>query len=310
MGEQLVCVVHKEQGSSFYAQLVQSALEASGSKSDDFQFLDLMMNYFVIIVMSLAVLVPLKDIYWSANSLNYTFLRLAIMRCMTILTCACPCALGLAIPSAVVAAASKSYTHGSDKRIARLTLPSDVASQKGIVLTKGFSTIQKLCSTQTIVFDKTGTLTKATLDVSSFQTSKTWTHHMTDFWTYICAVEEHTMSTHPLGRAIFSAGVTHLDNPWVEAKMDICTEGVTVEPGMGISGDVSIASQPWQHVTIGSLRYLQSCGILDLPEMSQESDRGVIAVHIGIDYTYAGTLLITVCFAFLLGYWLTKNRTP
>ena len=115
MGEQLVCVVHKEQGSSFYAQLVQSAVEASGSKSDDFQFLDLMMNYFVILVMSLAVLVPLKDIYWSANSLNYTFLRLAIMRCMTILTCACPCALGLAIPSAVVAAASKSYTHGSDK---------------------------------------------------------------------------------------------------------------------------------------------------------------------------------------------------
>lgn len=101
------------------------------------------------------------------------------------------------------------------------------------------------------------------------------------------------MSTHPLGRAIFSAGVTHLDNSWVEAKMDLCTEGVRVEPGMGISGDVSIASQPWQHVTIGSLRYLQSCGILDLPETSQESDHGVIAVHIGVDYAYAGTLLIT-----------------
>ncbi|KAJ4178132.1 hypothetical protein NW755_013408, partial [Fusarium falciforme] len=49
MGEQLVCVAHKEQGSSFYAQLVQSAVEASGSKSEDFQILDLMMNYFVII---------------------------------------------------------------------------------------------------------------------------------------------------------------------------------------------------------------------------------------------------------------------
>ncbi|KAI8663273.1 HMA domain-containing protein [Fusarium keratoplasticum] len=274
MGQQLVCVVHKEQGSSFYAQLVQSAVEASGSKSEDFQFLDLTMNYFVIIVMSLAILVPLKDIYWSAHSLNYTFLRAAILRCMTILTCACPCALGLAIPSAVVAAAN-------------------VASQKGIVLTKGFSTIQKLCSTQTVVFDKTGTLTKATLDVSRFQTSKTWAHHTADFWTYICAIEEHTMSTHPLGRAIFSAGVAHLEDPWVEAKMDLCTEGVMVEPGMGISGDVSIASQPWQHVTIGSLRYLQSCGILDLPEPPQESGCGVISVHIGIDYTYAGTLLVT-----------------
>ncbi|WAO91618.1 HMA domain-containing protein [Fusarium falciforme] len=246
MGEQLVCVVHKEQGSSFYAQLVQSAVEASGSKSEDFQFLDLMMNYFVIIVMSLAILAPLKDIYWSAHSLSDTFLRVAILRCMTILTCACPCALGLAIPSAVVSAAN-------------------VAGQKGI----------------------------ATLDVSRFQTSKTWAHHTADFWTYICAIEEHTMSTHPLGRAIFSAGVAHLDDPWVEAKMDLCTEGVMVEPGMGISGDVSIASQPWQHVTIGSLRYLQSCGILDLPETPQETDRGVISVHIGIDYTYAGTLLVT-----------------
>ncbi|KAM0418767.1 hypothetical protein ACHAPT_012277 [Fusarium lateritium] len=107
MGNQLVCVVHKERGSSFYAQLVQSAVEASGSKSEDFQLLDMLMNYFVIIFMSLAVLIPLKDIYWSANPLNYTAVRSAMMRCMTILTCACPCALGLAIPSAVVAAASK-----------------------------------------------------------------------------------------------------------------------------------------------------------------------------------------------------------
>ncbi|KAF4458767.1 P-type ATPase [Fusarium albosuccineum] len=272
--DELVCVVHKEQGSSFYAQLVQSAVEASGSKADGFQYLDIMMNYFVIIVMSLAVFVPLKDVYWSTSSLDYESLRLAITRSMTILTCACPCALGLAIPSAVVAAAN-------------------VASQKGIVVTKGFATIQKLCSTQSIVFDKTGTLTRATLDVSSFQISKRWSQHTTDFWTYICAVEEHTVTTHPLGRAVFSAGVTHLDEPWLESKAQVRTESVVSEPGKGVSGDVSIGQQPWQHVTIGSMRYLQSCGILDLPEQPQQADYGVIAVHVGIDYAYAGTLLIT-----------------
>ena len=107
LGNELVSVVHKEQANSFYAQLVQSAVEASGSKGEEYQSLDALMKHLVSFVILLAVLVPLKEIYCSTNSLNYESFRLAVTRAMTILTCACPWALGLAIPSAIVATASK-----------------------------------------------------------------------------------------------------------------------------------------------------------------------------------------------------------
>lgn len=62
LGHELVGVVHKEQANSFYAQLVQSAVEASGSKGEEYQALDIMMKYFVLCVISLALLVPLKEL--------------------------------------------------------------------------------------------------------------------------------------------------------------------------------------------------------------------------------------------------------
>ncbi|KAM5366232.1 hypothetical protein ACJZ2D_010660 [Fusarium nematophilum] len=275
LGHELVGVVHKEQGRSFYAQLVQGAVEASGSKADEYQYLDAIMKYFVLGVILLAISVPFRDIYRSLGSSGvYESFRLAITRSMTILTCACPCALGLAIPSAVVAAAN-------------------VASQKGILITKGFATIQKLSETRSIIFDKTGTLTRATLDVSSYTTSDVWVKRNKEFWTYICALEEHSVTTHPLSRAIFSAGVSHLDSPWTKMKTIVRSEGIASEPGKGISGDVSIGRQPWRHVTIGSLRYLQACGVADLPDAPEQDDHGGIVVYVGIDRLFAGTLLIT-----------------
>lgn len=107
LGGKLIAVVHKEQACSFYAQIGQSAVEASGSKSEETRTFDIAMKYFVSCVMSLALLIPLK--YGSGKLVDYDCLRQAIIQCMAILTCACPCALGLAIPSAVVAAASKFY---------------------------------------------------------------------------------------------------------------------------------------------------------------------------------------------------------
>ncbi|KAF4955619.1 hypothetical protein FSARC_11816 [Fusarium sarcochroum] len=274
LGNEMIAIVHKEQARSFYAQLVQGAVEASGSKADDDQSLDIVMKYFVLCVLSLAVLVPLKDVYWSVHPTEYETLRQAVIRSMTILTCACPCALGLAIPSAVVAAAN-------------------VASQKGILITKGFLTIKKLNNTQCIVFDKTGTLTQAKLDISSFDTADLWTKRNLEFWTYVCAVEEKSVTTHPLSRAIFSAGVAHLNEPWLKTTSLLETRCLVSEPGNGVSGEVSIKHEPWRRVIIGNLRYLHSSHVIGLPEPPLKSHHEVIEVYVGIDGTYAGTLSIT-----------------
>ncbi|KAF4493289.1 long-chain-fatty-acid- ligase [Fusarium agapanthi] len=97
LGKELVAVVHKEQGYSFYSPLVHGAIEAT------------------VFVMTLAVVVPLKEICTSAGSLSYEAIRAAMARAMTILTCACPCALGLAIPSAVVAAVDVDIDKNAEK---------------------------------------------------------------------------------------------------------------------------------------------------------------------------------------------------
>ncbi|KAF5549195.1 aldehyde dehydrogenase [Fusarium mexicanum] len=147
LGKELVAVVDKEQGNSFYSQLVHGAVEAAGSKDQDNHTVDRVTKYLVGFVMTLGVVVPLKEICTSAGPLSYEAIRVVMARAMTILTCACPCALGLAIPSAVVAAVD-------------------------------------------------------------FETTKAWKKLITEFWTYICAVEERCVTSHLIGRAVFAAGDT------------------------------------------------------------------------------------------------------
>ncbi|KAF5248153.1 hypothetical protein FANTH_6083 [Fusarium anthophilum] len=231
-------------------------------------------KYLVGFVMTLAVVVPLKEICTSTGPLSYEAIRGAMARAMTILTCACPCALGLAIPSAVVAAVG-------------------IASQNGLLITKGYNTIQKLSSTQSIVFDKTGTLTRATLDITDFETTKAWKKPITEFWTYICALEERSITSHPIGRAIFTAGVSHLNGPWSEAKALVETRNIATESGKGVSGEVSLGQEPWRRVDIGSMRYLGSCGVSNLPATSEGKDSGVVSVYVAVDGKYAGTIYVT-----------------
>lgn len=170
-----------------------------------------------------------------------------------------------------------------------------MASQNGLLITKGYNTIQKLSNTQSIVFDKTGTLTRAMLDITDIETTKAWKKPITEFWTYTCAVEERSVTSHPIGRAVFTAGVSHLDGPWSETKAFVETRNITTESGKGVSGEVSLGQEPWRRVDIGSRRYLLSCDVSDLPVISQEQDGGAIAVYVAIDRTYAGILYVTVC---------------
>ncbi|KAF4951037.1 hypothetical protein FGADI_7774 [Fusarium gaditjirri] len=221
LGRELVAVVGREQAISFYSKLVQGAVEASGSKIQENHTLNVVTKYLVAFVNSLAVIVPLKDVCVSAEALSYESLRPAMDHVMTILTCACLCASGLAITSAIVAAAG-------------------IASQNGLLITKGYDTFQKVNSTQSIVFDKTGTLTNARLDVANLETTQALKKRATELWTYICAVEEHSVTSHPIGRAVFTAGVNHLDGAWSETKVLLESRNIKSESGKGVTGQDAI----------------------------------------------------------------------
>jgi P-type E1-E2 ATPase len=106
----LICVVHRERQESFYAQLVQSVSEAGANKFKGQDTIGVVTRYFSMGVVVLAVLSPTLQLYYGPD-LDliefYTAMSRFIERAMTILVSACPCALGLAVPSAVIAAVGK-----------------------------------------------------------------------------------------------------------------------------------------------------------------------------------------------------------
>lgn len=104
----LTCVVHKEKGQSFHAQLVEDVTSLSTIKDGAFGYVDTLTRYFVTVVILLSVTVPVAEQYLLPGTAPpYDVLRHCVARCMTILVSACPCALGSAIPSAIVAANCK-----------------------------------------------------------------------------------------------------------------------------------------------------------------------------------------------------------
>lgn len=100
----LTCVVHKEKGRSFYAQLVENVTTLKTTKEGPFGYVETLTRYFVTVVILLSATVPVvKQYLLPGTTTGYKSLQHGVARCMTILVSACPCALGSAIPSAIVA---------------------------------------------------------------------------------------------------------------------------------------------------------------------------------------------------------------
>lgn len=102
----LVCVVQKPEDESFHTQLAQIAENAASTgEASEFAFVRVTVRYFVICIVTVAAAVPIIEAYYRSSAADsiYGLLHGCALRAMTILTSACPCALGLAIPSVSVA---------------------------------------------------------------------------------------------------------------------------------------------------------------------------------------------------------------
>ncbi|MFO8068199.1 MAG: cation-translocating P-type ATPase [Bacteroidales bacterium] len=124
----------------------------------------------------------------------------ALMRSIAVLVIACPCALGLAIPTAVVVGLGRS-------------------AKKGILL-KGASIFDKVNKIDIVVFDKTGTLTKGNFSISKF---KTLNISEDEAKSILLSLEKH--SSHPIAKAI----VEELDG-----YKDITIDRINEIKGLGI----------------------------------------------------------------------------
>lgn len=184
------------------AQIIRLIEDAQGSKAPIQAFADRISAYFVPTVISLAILTFLIWFFPLHGGLTFSLLAFT-----AVIVIACPCALGLATPTAIMVGTGKGAEHG--------------------ILIKGGEPLEAANKINTIVFDKTGTLTKGkpivtdTLVFGNFDKNKV---------VQIAASLEKS-SEHPLAEAIYGFAK--------DQKIKLFeTQEFQAIPGHGVEGTV------------------------------------------------------------------------
>ncbi len=186
------------------AQIVRLVEEAQGGKAPIQRLADTISSYFVPIVL---VLAALTFAGWLLLGPAPALIR-ALTATIAVLIIACPCALGLATPTAIMVGTGKAAEYG--------------------ILVRGGEALEQARAIDTIVLDKTGTLTRGTPSVTQVVAANGLPEP--DLLRLAAAVE--VGSEHPLGEAIVArARDLGLDLPRAEGFESITGKGVraTVE---------------------------------------------------------------------------------
>ncbi|MBO5408487.1 MAG: cadmium-translocating P-type ATPase [Clostridia bacterium] len=180
------------------SQIIRLVEDASGTKAPIARLADVISGYFVPAVISIALL---GAVIWALLGKDFAF---CLNIFVSVLVIACPCALGLATPTAIIVGTGKAAKEG--------------------ILFKNATALETAHKIDTVVFDKTGTLTvgePVVTDVYSVSQSEE------ELLRNTAALEAY--SEHPLGRAILKKWG---DNPLPQVEN---FESMT---GFGISGIV------------------------------------------------------------------------
>ncbi|RII36699.1 Cu(2+)-exporting ATPase [Clostridium chromiireducens] len=234
------------------AQIVKLVEEAQGSKAPIAKLADVISAYFVPTVIGLALI---SSIAWMIAG-ETTIFSLTIF--IAVLVIACPCALGLATPTAIMVGTGKGAENG--------------------VLIKGGEALETTHRIQTIVFDKTGTITEGKPVVTDIITNG-----MSEDEILTLAASSEKGSEHPLGEAI----VKGAQDKGLELKE---IEEFNAIPGHGI--EVKIEGK---HILLGNKKLMLDKDI-NLDVLAQYSDKlaseGKTPMYIAIDGILRGIVAV------------------
>ena len=206
---------------TFLAQIVKMVQDAQASKAPIQKLADQVTGWFVPVVIAIALA---TFIIWFNAMGNFT---LATVTMVEVLIIACPCALGLATPTAVMVGTGKGAENG--------------------ILIKGADSLELAHKIQIIVLDKTGTLTEGKPTVTDFVTIK-GTAQSNELKLLQLAASVERNSEHPVGEAV----VRYAQSQEVKLTDIQDFEAVAGSGVRGVSGGKSIA--------LGSLRWMQELG--------------------------------------------------
>lgn len=235
------------------AQIIKLVEEAQGSKAPIARLADIISGYFVPVVMVLAVI---SAIIWYAVGSSPSF---ALTIFISVLVIACPCALGLATPTAIMVGTGKGAEYG--------------------VLIKSGSALETGHKIQTIVFDKTGTITEGKPKVTDLITANGFENNT--LLQIIASGEKG--SEHPLGEAIVKACE---DKKLPFKKID----GFKAIPGHGIEFDVE-----GQHIILGNIKFMNDKAFnMELLEEKAKilAEEGKTPMFIAVEGNAAGVIAV------------------
>jgi P-type Cu+ transporter len=246
------------------AQIIKLVEDAQGSKAPIQKMADQVSAVFVPIVIGIAALTFAGWFFFgpalAINADTDNFTR-ALIHMVAVLVIACPCAMGLATPTAVMVGTGKGAEAG--------------------ILFRTSEALERAGQIAVVVLDKTGTITKGQPAVTDIVTvgSGQWTED--ELLRLAASVEKG--SEHPLGESIWAEATTR-------GLVLVEPTGFKAEAGHGVQAEVEGRS-----VVVGNMRMFQACGIqlgsLE-SEVSRLQSEAKTAMLVAIDNQAAGIIAV------------------
>ncbi|MBO3444114.1 heavy metal translocating P-type ATPase [Clostridium sp. CCUG 7971] len=236
------------------SQIIKLVEDAQGTKAPIAKLADTVSGYFVPIVMVIAVVTSLLWYFVGNKDIEFV-LRIFI----SVLVIACPCALGLATPTAIMVGTGKGAENG--------------------ILIKGGEALESAHKIDIVIFDKTGTITEGKPVVTDVVLSEGIDE---DYFVKIASSAEKG-SEHPLGEAIVKYGI----DKNIEFMKVECFKAI---PGHGI--EVSIDNKV---ILLGNKKLMndENISLISLQERSNDLARkGKTPMYIAIDNKLAGIIAV------------------
>ena len=234
------------------SQIIRMIEEAQGDKAPIQKMVDKLSNFFVPGAIVIAVLTFLV---WG---IFLGMPQAGIIYAVAVLVIACPCALGLATPTAIMVGTGLGANHG--------------------ILIKGGESLERAHQVNTVVFDKTGTLTKGKPEVTDILPLGELTSD--ELIQYAASAEKG--SEHPLGEVIYHYGQ--------EKNLIIEPDQFTSIPGKGI-----VANVAGRQVYMGTRKLMQEKGIDAEPyenQMVTFEEQAKTAMFVAVDGAVQGIVAV------------------
>ncbi|MDD9786832.1 heavy metal translocating P-type ATPase [Priestia megaterium] len=237
------------------AQIIKVVEEAQGSKAPIQRLADYISGIFVPIVVGIALLTFFVWYIWIAPG----EFAPALEKLIAVLVIACPCALGLATPTSIMAGSGRAAEFG--------------------ILFKGGEHLEATHKIDTILLDKTGTVTNGTPELTDVRIAQGYEEN--ELLQLVASAER--LSEHPLAQAL----VAGIKNKGIEIQEPLSFEAI---PGYGVKATVQE-----RELLVGTRKLMNRHKVnIDtaLEEMTNLEREGKTAMLVALDGKYAGMLAV------------------